>query len=170
MPPADEGRTKVAPRAAAPTPEVTAADASSEKTRMPPRKSVDDGKTRVAATGQVRPQTPVVDEKTRVASGKPDDEEKTRMAVRKLALAPEKVIQDIKPDKLAQESGDKTRFAASQKPAGQVKSDITAITENRNTADANTIGYVDPEQQAYPILKNRFVFEELLGTGGMGAV
>ncbi|MET0357240.1 MAG: bifunctional serine/threonine-protein kinase/formylglycine-generating enzyme family protein, partial [Cellvibrio sp.] len=36
--------------------------------------------------------------------------------------------------------------------------------------DVNAAGYLDPEQNAYPVLKNRFVFEELLGSGGMGAV
>ena len=172
-PPADDGRTRVAPRTAAPSSTIpTAPSAEDEKTRMPPRKPADDLKTRTAALpNQVRSQTPVVDEKTRLASRKPDDGEKTRTTASKSAPTQNKITKENGiQENPAHEPGDKTRFAAPQKPVNPVKYDATVITENPSVIDANSPGYLDAGEHAFPVLKNRFVFEELLGSGGMGAV
>ena len=160
-PPADDGRTRVAPRPVAPNPANPVATTQDEKTRVAPRKPLDDGKLRSALPNEIRSETPVSDDKTRVVTRKPESDEKTRTPVRKTVATQEKLSPD---------SGDKTRFVAPQKNTNKVKTDATLITENPSAMDANAPGYLDPGTHAYPVLKNRFVFEELLGSGGMGAV
>ncbi|RYY77067.1 MAG: protein kinase [Gammaproteobacteria bacterium] len=157
-PPADDGRTRVAKRPTPPT-QANSSASDDEKTRMPPRKPVNDGAPRVS--NSARSDVPVDDEKTRMAPRKAiDDDGKTRTAARKPVL----------PQTPPSESSDKTRFVAPSKNAKPVVSDATVITVNPGALDADAPGYLDPGQQAFPILKNRFVFEELLGSGGMGAV
>jgi hypothetical protein len=64
-----------------------------------------------------------------------------------------------------QSLSDKTRFVAPAKNVRPASDDATIITEHPTKLSELNLGHSD-----YPILKNRFVFEELLGTGGMGAV
>ena len=157
-PSADDGRTKIAPRPATLN-QARDTPVDDEKTRIV-SKPVDDGKTRTVAN-QARSEIPAINEKTRVATRKLNDDEKTRTAARKPVPTQEKPTP---------EASDKTRFVAPKKNTNQLISDTTVITESRNTMDANADGYLDPGQHAFPVLKNRFVFEELLGSGGMGAV
>lgn len=126
-PPADDGRTKIAPRVVA-TPEVkssqpnpTATETGSDKTRMVPRANKPNADAAAAKTPAV-------------------------------------------------ENTDKTRFAAPQKPKKPLADNATLISTNQVSSDNYASIQVNHGHSDYPILKNRFVFEELLGTGGMGAV
>ncbi|HWV16216.1 MAG TPA: protein kinase [Cellvibrio sp.] len=71
--------------------------------------------------------------------------------------------------KVAPPPSDITQFNPSQRPVAAAASDITQYSPSaKNAALASGIEASSPHE--YPILKKRFVFEELLGVGGMGAV
>ncbi|MET0355447.1 MAG: protein kinase, partial [Cellvibrio sp.] len=167
-PPVDDARTKVAPRPVAPNQTRSGNPADDEKTRIAQPKPVGDEKTRLV------PGKPEVGEKARIIPPKPDGDEKTRVASRTSEGGEKTRTTAHKPapsqETAALEPTDKTRFVAPKKVTKQISSDATVITENPGAIDVNAAGYLDPEQNAYPVLKNRFVFEELLGSGGMGAV
>ena len=67
-------------------------------------------------------------------------------------------------------SGDITQFISSQKSGLKAaRPDVTKIAAEA-VASSLTMALNDGSSDEYPVLKKRFVFEELLGVGGMGAV
>lgn len=142
--PADDGRTKIAPRT--PAPEIKSqppAPDDNEKTRMAPRAN-----------------NPASDA-TRIATTKGVGIKSANAAA---------VNTNAVNATSANEGTDKTRFAAPQKLKKPLAENATLINSNRGAGDGYDAAPLEYEHSEYPVLKKRFVFEELLGTGGMGAV
>lgn len=139
-----------------------------DKTRLTKvdENSVDD-KTRIAPSIQS-----IVDDKTRIASQPatftpPSDSDKTQFSPKHVALDADKTRIATKNDALP--ASDITQFASSKKPSSvAADADATKIANRADNPLAATL--TDGSSHGYPVLKKRFVFEELLGVGGMGAV
>jgi serine/threonine protein kinase len=154
--PVDDGRTKIAPRIPAaevkPKQPLTGiANDDNEKTRMAPR---------------AKNPTP---DATRIATTKAAGAKLTSAATANAIDANAVNANDVNA-KAINENTDKTRFAAPQKLTKPLAENATLLNANRGSGDNYDSAPVDYEHSEYPVLKKRFVFEELLGTGGMGAV
>lgn len=124
-------------------------------------------------------------DKTVIKQVAPADDGRTKIAPRKPAAPPEAQVKPARPDAGGDsektrivpratpkpaEATDKTRFAAPQKPTKPLSDSATLISTHPGAGDSYVSLQNSHENSEYPTLKNRFVFEELLGTGGMGAV
>jgi serine/threonine protein kinase len=128
-----------------------------------------DDKTRIkpsgasgADTGDAHPAT--ADDKTRFAprpqpvSNPPGNGDRTRVQSPRLQAG-----------RAAPDGGDKTRFAAPAKSRSDDKTRLQPISKAAPTDNSASSGPA-AESGDHPVLKNRFVFEEVLGAGGMGIV
>lgn len=126
-----------------------------------------DDKTRVVVPAKKpAPVQPGADDKTRFkpapSAAAPDAVDKTRVVPRKAATKPEN----------NSASADKTRFLPpKKKPIGP--EDVTRFSHSDldNSSHVKSTDDADASLKSdYGVLKNRFVFEEVLGAGGMGVV
>ncbi len=144
-------------------------------------------KTTQRSPDKARPARPAGDDKTRIARAKPavpDDKtriaaDKTRLQQRTPTAADQTRVQARRP---LEDDSDQTRVSPSPRPRASAEKPAADRTQFRRPApdatrvaarrDPGTPAKQPPESATgeVHVLKNRFVFEQMLGAGGMGRV